>query len=195
MVEKDLLTTSLHDYFDSLVDESLELYDLGSIPATKDYLVTLLCDFTAIPVDALREPLGVLLVETEQVEPKRYVTQLKNVGDRALYLASFFPEQIERRQLDLNYYSDVGGTAYLRLSTALARRQEEQELSDVYAELGGEFRLFVEALADVKKQSTFAEEDVGTLFEEWLSHSHLGAKRRLEKMGLGILTGATREEN
>jgi hypothetical protein len=63
--------------------------------------------------------------------------ELRQVGDRCLLLAGFYPEQAERRMVTIDYFLALGSNAYDELSTTLRAGLAElfRRLARAYARL------------------------------------------------------------
>lgn len=65
----------------------------------------------------LREKtLGVMLLESAQLKGVNKKNKLKDVGDTALLICGFFSESINRKIINLDYYREVGQSAYYQLN-------------------------------------------------------------------------------
>lgn len=84
---------------------------------------------------------------------KTQILRLRELGDRALFISGFFGESLQRRVVDLEYYGDVGRTAYSRVSTEFGRSQDARGWHELFQELADEFGAFVDLLAEVGSQT------------------------------------------
>lgn len=66
--------------------------------------------------------------------PKEREDVLRDVGDKCLLFAGFFPDLAKRRRVKLDYYVRLGQTAYATLST-----HPHQALSQLFNELSEQF--------------------------------------------------------
>lgn len=73
---------------------------------------------------------------------------LRDVGDRCLLLAGLYPEQAERRLVSLDYFVDIGRSAYDHLSVQL-----RAGLAELYGQLARAFSELVRILVEVRRLS------------------------------------------
>jgi len=143
--------TSMREYFRGVVYAALAHQALDANKATSAYLVELLCDYAYKQDCLLNKPLTWTVATAEQHPPSTSFHQLKDAGDSALYVAGYFHESLSRSQLDLDYYVQLGGTAYFKLSQLLQAPNTKTRLVIVFRELGAQFVRFVHVLQDVRK--------------------------------------------
>jgi len=74
--------------------------------------------------------------------------KLRDVGDRCLLLAGLYPEQARRRHVSLNYFCDLGRSAYGDLAAQL-----RETLRLLYGRLAQAFTALVTVLIEVRKLS------------------------------------------
>src|SRR6185436_1868498 len=109
-----------------------------------------------------------------------------------------------RKLVDVDYYIDMGGAAYGRLSanTPLNARPcsvrgtlQGRALSGVFAELAEKFREFVDVLTEIRASGSAAALDVLRLYEVWLKTGSRRAANLLREQGIepnATLNAATR---
>lgn len=177
-------------FFHELVTTALGRQKISTQPETEFYLVNLMAQF--MTTDRLysrdgqggmkEEPLAFLVKEAiETPEPQAQAALFRHVGDVSLYTAGFFQESLNRKLVDLDYYIDMGGTAYQRV----ASRAEEEVLKAVYAELASRFGTFVEVLADVSEKTTpRTEKDLLRLYDLWVRTRSERAAKALQEAGI-----------
>lgn len=155
------------EYFKGLVVASLARRQVQANDLTEFYLVNLLCRYIrtdqAIGAED-SEPLAVRLIRALQTGGLEQRTRLRRLGDCSLFIAGFFPDSLNRRAVDVDYYTSMGAYAYGTLSRA------EDALRDVFAELAQKFVGFSDVLADVSEQAALAPRthDLLRSYEKWL---------------------------
>jgi hypothetical protein len=142
---------SLREFFRHAVDVALGHQAVSADEATACYLVDLLCEYARTRQDPFAEPLAYVVAEAAQSPPEQSVEQLRQVGDHSLYVAGYCGDSLPRLQLDPDYFVEVGGTAYRKLSKLLRIPSGSNQLVLVFSELGTEFHRFVQVLSDVKQ--------------------------------------------
>src|SRR3954452_21705494 len=140
------LSASLSEFFQDCVSAAIRNQGLDTTVPTECYLVSILSDFTTAPPDD--EPLALKLARAVQ-SPDERVRQLKDVGDTSLYVSGFFGDSVQRKLVDLDYYIQMGGAAYMELARFFRGNPHSVVFGEVYDELGSKFPRFVDVLAEV----------------------------------------------
>jgi hypothetical protein len=185
------LVTQPQDFFRELVTEALSRQNLKTKPETEFYLVNLLGQF--MKTDRLygqsqdgslrEEPLAFLVKEAiEESQPKAQAMLFRRVGDVSLYTAGFFQESLRRKAVDVDYYIEMGHTAYHQV----ASRADEEVLRVIYEELASKFAAFVDVLAEVSDKTTApkTEKDLLQVYERWVRTGSDRAAQALKNAGI-----------
>jgi hypothetical protein len=154
------------EYFRELVESALHHQHLATRDLTAFYLVNLLTGFMHIDrADADDdEPLGVRFAKALQDGGIRQRDGLRQVGDLSLFISGFFADSLKRRVVDIDYYIQLGGSAYGSLA-----RQGHITFGEVFTELSDKFPAFVDVLCEVSERSALtSNSDVLRLYEKWL---------------------------
>jgi hypothetical protein len=90
---------------------------------------------------------------------------LQRLGDICLLVTGLFPDSLNRKVIDVDYYFGMGGTAYYQLSclqfSSLGR--------SLYKELSVKFKPFSEVLGELGDRSGLqSNRDLLRLYERWL---------------------------
>ncbi len=183
MAPKSNLTVVLQPqaFFHELITEALGHQRVQTQPETEFYLVNLLNQFMI--TDRLpEEPLALMIKDAlEAPETESQKTRFKQVGDVSLYVAGFFQDSLNRKLVDVDYYIDMGGTAYQQV----ANRAEEELMRRLYKELADKFSSFVEVLAEVSEKTTpKSEQDILRIYELWVRTRSERAARKLQEAGI-----------
>jgi hypothetical protein len=110
--------------------------------------------------------------------------RLRNLGDRALFVAGFFGDSLSRSVVDIDYYGDVGRAAYASLAESLARQVGERTWTGLYIELSHRFGEFVDVLAEVGDRTRAGRsEDLLRLYERYLRTGSPRDRGRLLRLG------------
>ena len=167
---KPLLTEAdnLFDFFNARVSDARDEVDLTISDDTALYLATLLADQarsdrTALPETTLAELHG----RAANAPPGKQATAYRELGDRALYLLSFFREHLDRqrRPVGPSYYEDMGAAAYHKVDLVL-KRWFSDAFGPVFTELAEGFRECVGLLDRVRLKTD--EAGVMHVYERWL---------------------------
>jgi hypothetical protein len=175
------LVSQPQDYFRELVTDALGKQRITTQPETEYYLVNLLNQF--MTAERLRDkPLAIMVKEAlEESHPNVRSARFRDIGDMSLYVAGFFQDSLNRKLVDVDYYIDMGGTAYLQV----ASRMDENALKCLYQELANKFGALVEVLAEVSdKTSQRSEKDILRLYELWIRTRSERAAKALQEAGI-----------
>jgi len=175
------LVTQPQEFFRELVTQALGKQQVKTRPETEFYLVNLLNQFMTAE-RLTEEPLALMMKDAiEQPEPRAQSEAFKRVGDVSLYVAGYFQDSLNRKVVDVDYYIDMGGTAY----RAVATRSDETIFKSIYRELAEKFGSFVDVLADVSEQtSQKTERDILRLYELWVRTRSERAAKALQEAGI-----------
>ena len=176
-------TTSLAEFFHEAVCSALRNQRVETSESTEFYLVNLLSEFSNSTLDD--EPLALRLVAAATAAPEERARSLRTVGDHSLYVSGFFADSLQRSLVDVEYYIQIGGTAY----SQLARMPERGTTHQVFLELSGKFARFVDVLAEVSEGSLSSNLSVVQLYERWLRTGSEVIARRLRAHGVIPSTG------
>ena len=198
--------TSTRDLFRALVGEAREELGQRPSPLATGYVVDLLdarvrCTGAAADASGTETAPATLaegLIEALLVEGSSRWSRLRALGDRALFDAGFFGESLRRRAVGIDYYSDIGRTAYLRLSAVrdpgAAARLGRRASPDLFHELAQHFADFVELLAEVAARARGRKQvDLLRLYDRYRETGSSRDRDRLLRHGL-ILPGGSVQE-
>lgn len=193
---------NLFDFFHGEVDAATGA--VGTVVSEEGvfYLSNLLVEQTRTPPSARHETLAELHIRAARAPRAQQIRDYRTLGDRALYVAGFFPESLTRKPVRASYYVDMGRAAYDRLSrllggpnTALADTSGHKGFDEIFAELAESFRVCTEVLYEVqasmraRNKQPPSEADLIALYEAWLSTGNRCALRTLQKHGLVPASG------
>lgn len=183
------LRESLESFFQGEVDQALRAEGLPAGGPTEPYLVRLLAAYAAQPIED--RPLGLRLLEASEASPRERRTRLREIGDTSLFLSGFWGDSLGGKLVDVDYYIDLGGTAYRALARDCDRvpepRREPQGASGVFAELATHFSRFVGVLMTIRHRTagrTRSDRDIVRLYDRWMRTKSGWAARRLVEEGV-----------
>jgi hypothetical protein len=109
------------------------------------------------------------------------IAALQRLGDICLLVTGLFPDSLNRKLIDVDYYFGMGGTAYYQLSclqfSTLARA--------LYEELSMKFKPFSEVLGELSDRSGLqTNRDLLRLYERWLLTGSDRLKELLSQHGI-----------
>jgi len=186
------------ELFTELVAGAVEETRLAASPLAVTYLVELLESRVRVPetADGSPEPeetLAESLLRARQQHGPTRLGRLRRLGDRALFVAGFFGDSLERSLVDIDYYGDVGRSAYSQLARGLAGTIREPTWSELYTELAQRFDGFVDVLAEVGDRTRpHHRVQLLRLYERCLRTDSPRDRRRLLRRGLSPPMGGSR---
>jgi hypothetical protein len=147
----------------------------------ESYLVFLLMGHTRdVQLGRNAVALDYLLARAES--GTRLKQELRDVGDRCLLLAGFYPEQAERRLVSIRYFLDVGSRAYDELANVL-----RAGIADLYDHLAQAFAHLVRVLMELRRRMR----EIAPLVLHELCTTGRGLDRDPQFPGVVLLAGNT----
>ncbi len=181
---------STDDFFVEAVESAFSERRFSTFPSAQSYLVKLLEYY--VPAGNLfdevdesgrrtRSTLAETLLKAMNAEPILRAEMLKKMADRALYITGFFADSLQRKLVDVDYYSEMGVTAY----GALADLSREDLSAKVYREYAQKFVRFSEVLTTISSQARLQDEaNIMRLYETYAKTGSDFARERLLERGL-----------
>lgn len=158
------LIGSAKEYFHESLEEALLERKVETYPVVREYLVSMLEYY--LLTDRLfdeengsgkktHDTLAEMLLRAGTSAPRVRVDLLKKLGDTALYISGFFGDSLQRKVVDVDYYIDMGSTAYISLSEQLHVDTQAR----LYREIAQKFNLFVDVFTLMSRKSMPPEND------------------------------------
>jgi len=191
--ERVVQVHNLRDYFRESIDTVIDNQGVEVDPHAAHYVVNLLTLF-ARSEDLYEDhgqayglkPLALMMADAAAASNAVERTfSLQRIGDVALFIAGFFADGLAHKLVDLDYYINMGGTAYGSLSDEIRGTARGRALADVYRELARKFQIVVDVLNEVR-DSTRCSSDIDLLrtYEVWLRTGSKRAAGLLRKNGV-----------
>ncbi|MCC6137493.1 MAG: hypothetical protein IT287_02595 [Bdellovibrionaceae bacterium] len=183
-------------YFFSSLQQALFARRIETLPAVEIYLVDVLEKF--LLTDKLydesnssgkktRETLAEMMLRASAATPRQRADLLRKLGDSALYISGFFGQSLQRKIVDIDYYINMGTTAY----SSLAKEIDEDTFSQAYTEISNRFTDFVDVFT-LMSQGTRNPKNGPDLFRQMEVLSKTGSPLILEQLSeQGIFPDAT----
>lgn len=185
-----LLLGSPREFFYERVDGALSHLKVSTFPLAKSYLVDLLEHYmfanNLFPVDdetgrRRQETLAEIFLKAHSSATPVKIDLLKKLGDSSLYISGFFGDSLSRKVVDLDYYVDMGGTAY----ASLASCSSDEFSSQVYGEFSKRFSTFVDVLTFISQEALVQSNgDLLRLYNRYLATGSRLAEGQLLEKGL-----------
>lgn len=183
---------SLEEFFRDSVDAALAANHVTVERDTSHYVVRLLTLFAradacyAAGDGARHRPLALMLADAlDAPGSEERAVALQRLGDMSLFTAGFFAEALRDRSVGLDYYVNMGGSAYRSLACSGHASPRLQALAAIFAELAAKFISMVDVLHEVRDSARGAtDHDILRLYETWLHTGSPRAGRLLRQIGI-----------
>ena len=167
MTNRLVRSESATEYFRELVESAMQRQKVAARELTSFYVVNMLTGFIHLDrsAGADDQPLAVTFAKALQAAGIAQRDGLRRVGDLSLFISGFFADSLNRGLVDVDYYIQLGGSAY----GSLARQASSDTFGDVFDELSEKFSDFVDVLSEVSERSSLtSNSDLLRLYEKWL---------------------------
>jgi hypothetical protein len=192
MPEKILTEKSLEEHFKDEIEKGASSQHIKLTDITCFYLVNLLKNFhkrdnlfiknsdgsAGVPI------LAFLLAEALNSNTKDRVVLLRKLGDISLYIAGYFQDSLNKKIIDIDYYIDMGGSAYWQLTKILENSTSFKDFFLIFSELASQFLKLVDLLAAISEKSASTNKDLLRLYEKWLLTKSDRLKKILHDKGI-----------
>ncbi len=184
------LLLSSEEFFATKVEEALTQRQVQVSDPARLYLIELLKHF--ISVDHLfefdekvgkkrQETLAMMYLKALNSPAAVKVELLKKLGDTSLYVSGFFGDSLNRKIVDVDYYVEMGETAYHQLSSEVGDEQQ----SEVFHEYAKKFVDFVDVLTIISQESQIqSNEDLLKLYNRYINTGSPLAEKQLLDHGV-----------
>lgn len=153
-----LVTAELKQYFSNTFDEISKVESHEFHYLTREYVINLLLSFANAKQIEL-STLFSLYKNASNLSGNQQSFAYKRLGDTALFVGGFFNEYIENSTVNVDYYVDMGATAYDRVSV-LTRSMMFQDLSQ-------NFSIIVNVLSHMSDHMMFKTLKIEYLLERY----------------------------
>lgn len=130
----------------------------------ESYLISLLIRYTNKP-DIVRQIFATTYLEAFQQRTNERQYSLQHVGDGCLLFAGLFPHSAEKKHVKINYFVDLGRSAYAAIS---------KEADDLHWSLALQFVSLMDVLQSIRPTSDLMPLEA---YEQWET---LGSRRALQ---------------
>lgn len=181
---------NLQDYFRTSIDDVVSRQQVDIDPHAAHYVVNMLTLFSRS--DELYEddgevyglrPLALMLADAADADSAEQRTQLlQRIGDVALFISGFFSDGLASKAVDVDYYIQMGGTAYGSLSEEVRGSVRGRAVADVFRELALKFQVVVDILNEISDGPS--DRDLLRAYEVWRRTGSKRAEQLLRKNGV-----------
>lgn len=151
-------------FFRQSLKEALTERKIETYPQVESYLVDLLNHYLFVtnlfdeedPAGKrTRETLAEMMLKAANSSTRQRSDLLKKLGDSALYMSGFFGDSFQRKVIDVDYYIDMGASAY----STLSREMYEDTFARMYMEIAQKFNLFVDVFMLMSRKTIGSEQN------------------------------------
>ncbi len=181
---------STREFFNDIVQDAIHARKMETFPLAKSYLVSILenyvhtnnlYDSQADNGKLTRETLAETFLKAQNSNSLVKIELLKKLGDVSLYVSGFFGDSLSRKIVDVDYYVDMGETAYATL--ALEIKEDTSKM--VFKEFSSRFIEYVDLLTAISQKSLVQnDESILRLYEKYLKTGSELARQTLEEKGI-----------
>jgi len=190
------LLLSSKDFFYQAVSDAFTKRKIQTYPSVQTYLVGMLEYYMdarklfdqEMDEQGKRQPntLAEMLLTANNLAIAEKHSLLKKLGDKSLYVSGFFGDSLSRKLVDVDYYADMGGSAY----GLLAETVKEDTMAQVYKVFSKRFLDFVDVLTYISQQSMIqSDQNILRLYDRYMRTGSELAKEKLIEMGVLQLSG------
>ncbi len=187
-MSENLARKNLYDYFSDQIHRVNDHRNLQFSEETLRYLSALLVELSKTEkVFRWDDPVTLteLHCQASEADPRQALQLYKQLGDYALYISGFFSDSLERKTVGVEYYADMGGSAYYRAANLSAFAGQLMTLSHIFEELSHRFRHCIGVLTEISEMDRQDSiQDVVRLYERWLTTRDQHSAERLKALGL-----------
>jgi hypothetical protein len=187
------LENTVESFFRDHLERAFRDQGLTSGTMVEHYLVQLLAAYAAQPI--AEKPLALKMLAAVDAPARERRACLREIGDTSLYVSGFWGESLADKPVDVDYYIEMGGSAYGELARG-GSGWTGDPYGDVFAELAINFARFVEVLAAISRRTSrlATNQDVLRLYRRWRRTGDRWAAARLAALGVVAAKGDDRPQ-
>jgi len=177
------------EFFYKHVKKIIKSQNIEITQLSEHYLVNLLADFTltqkAFNLKGKDDrPLALIYYQAQFEKADNKIKIFKDLGDFSLFITGFFPDSLNRKVNDVDYYISLGRSAYENLST-IFEKNHIYDFTLLYYELAEKFVSIASILSEISSDSfTKWNDGILRLYERWLKTRSKRDERLLCKRGI-----------
>lgn len=188
-MERSIQLETPMEFFKELIEEAMEHQRIESSQDTAFYLVQLLAAFIRPERVFARagvkpdRPLAEIFCTALSAGGVRKLSLLRLTGDLALFFSGFLSESLNRRLVDVGYYTRLGGRAYGVLGADGSSGARE-----LFEELAVGFVQFADVLSEVSERCAATDAaNLMRLYERWLATGSRRSAKILRREGILVV--------
>jgi hypothetical protein len=180
------LGTSPGALFAQMVSQALGETRVETSPMATAYLIGLLGERVRTSDEEEPSTLAEAWLEARSASGGARIRRLRGLGDRALFVAGFFGESLDRKVVSRSYYRDMGRSAYRAVAAGLSGSASSGDAGwpDLFEELADRFPELMQVLAEVSVRAHGRRPAwLLHLYERYLATGSSLDRRRLVRAG------------
>ncbi len=177
------------DFFHAHIKKSMKNQHIEITEISEHYLAHLLADYT-LTQKAFNlkkndgRPLALIYHQAQFETANKKIKLFKELGDFSLFITGFFPDSLNRKAVDMDYYISLGKGAYENLST-IFDKVHKSDFTSLFCELAENFVPLTDIFAEISSESfTKWNDGILRLYERWLKTQSKRDERLLCKKGI-----------
>ena len=105
---------------------------------------------------------------------------MRDIGDQCLLVSGLFPQSAEKRQVSVDYYVDLGRSAYQHIGSVT-----QKGIAELYQQLAESFILLMDLLQTIRQYSTPALQPIAAM-ELWQQTGSRAAYNQISDNGFPV---------
>ena len=179
MSKQFILDSSELSQWHTLVHEAEQDYGCQLDEAMQSYLVFTLMRF-AKNQQLNAKALALDYLNSHHLPNSIRSEQLRDIGDQCLLVSGLYPQSAERRQVGVNYYVDLGRSAYHHIGAVT-----QQGVAELYQQLAESFILLMDLLQTIRQYSAPALQPIAAM-ELWQQTGSRAAYKQISTNGIPV---------
>ncbi len=179
MSKQFILDSSELSQWHTLVQEAERDYGCQLDEAMQSYLVFTLMRF-AKNQQLNAKALALDYLNSHHLPNAIRSEQLRDIGDQCLLVSGLYPQSAEKRLVGVNYYVDLGRSAYQHISTVT-----QQGIAELYQQLAESFILLMDLLQTIRLYSSPAMQPIAAM-ELWQQTGSRAAYKQISDNGIPV---------
>jgi hypothetical protein len=189
-ISTSIETGNLKNYFYQSLSEICSKQQKDTSDDSIAYIVNLLCDYSRSDrlftwdkeIGYNLSPLALMYGDAVQTQdPKQRASALRRLGDVALFISGIFNASLTRKPVGIDYYINMGGSAYGWLSDNLETDNRSSLDHSVFRDLSERFSNYVRVLEEFAGSTVLRKDnDATALHRQWVenTNAHSEAKNK-----------------
>ena len=191
----DLLTSPQEFFHDKItaasttlrvkLDEHVEFYLVNLLTKYVSYAAPNSEDDSDGSDDPLATPLVFMLKRALDAPMAQRPQLYRALGDSSLYVSGFFQDYFNRKAFDINYYIDMGASAYEQASSLTRALPRDDALHETLESLAKNFAQIVDVVAQASDSSAMQQDSsILNLYDRWNRSGSERIRLLLEDKGI-----------